>query len=165
MHDDVIGHWYLLVCDIFHKKAEIWDSLPDARHNKKRENDCHISVSGEAFVQCNYTFFFYSMLLMSTMFLCMQQLLYLDSVFHDDILSVFGTEWTFSSFSVVSPLNANPIQPNGVDCGIFVIRHMQYYRQLWYDRVCIAHVLFFLYKCLIRNETLKFFFLLVAVRP
>ncbi|CAL9011108.1 unnamed protein product [Prunus brigantina] len=23
MHDDVIGHWYLLVCDIFHKKTEI----------------------------------------------------------------------------------------------------------------------------------------------
>ncbi|KAI5334900.1 hypothetical protein L3X38_025033 [Prunus dulcis] len=104
MHDDVMGHWYLLVCDIFHKKVEIWDSLPYGSHNKKRENDCHIS------------------------------LLYLDSVFHDDILSVFGTGWTFSSFSVVSPLDANPIQPNGVDCGIFVIRHMQYYRQLWYDR-------------------------------
>ena len=145
-----------MVCDIFHKKAEIWDSLPDGRHNKKRENDCHISVSGEAFVQCNYTYLFCSMLLMSTMFLCMQQLLYLDSVFHDDILSVFGTGWTFSSFSVVSPLDANPIQPNGVDCGIFVIRHMQYYRQLWYDRVCIAHVLIFWYKCLIRNEMLKF---------
>ncbi|CAB4278437.1 unnamed protein product [Prunus armeniaca] len=43
MHEDVIGHWYLFICDIFHKKAEIWDSLPDARHNKKRENDCHIS--------------------------------------------------------------------------------------------------------------------------
>ncbi|CAB4309092.1 unnamed protein product [Prunus armeniaca] len=82
-------------------KAEIWDSLPDARHNKKRENDCHISVN---------------------------------SVFHDDILSIFGTEWTFSFFSVVSPLNVNPIQPNGVNCGIFVIRHMQYYCQLWYDR-------------------------------
>ncbi|XP_021802249.1 uncharacterized protein LOC110746345 [Prunus avium] len=104
MHDEVIGHWYLLICDIFHKKAEIWDSLPDVRHNKKRENDCHIT------------------------------LLYLDSVFHEDILSVFGTGWTFSSFSVVSPLDANPIQPNGVDCGIFVIRHMQYYRQLWHDR-------------------------------
>ncbi|XP_020416873.1 uncharacterized protein LOC109948407 isoform X5 [Prunus persica] len=35
MHNDVIGHWYLLVCDIFHKKAEIWDSLPDVHHNKK----------------------------------------------------------------------------------------------------------------------------------
>ncbi|KAL6288544.1 hypothetical protein ACE6H2_006054 [Prunus campanulata] len=76
--------FYLLVCDIFHKKAEIWDSLPDARHNKKPENDCHIT--------------------------------------------------TFSSFSVVSPLDANPVQPNGVDCGIFVIRHMQYYCQLWHDQ-------------------------------
>ncbi|ONI16897.1 hypothetical protein PRUPE_3G127900 [Prunus persica] len=74
------------------------------------------------------------MLLMSTMFLCMQQLLYLDSVFHDDILSVFGMGWTFSSFSVVSLLVANLIQPNAVNCGIFFIRHMQYYRQLWYDQ-------------------------------
>ncbi|ONI14080.1 hypothetical protein PRUPE_4G261000 [Prunus persica] len=64
---------------------------------------------------------------------CMQ-LLYLDSVFHDDILSVFGTGWTFSSFSVVSLLDANLIQPNAVNCGIFFIRHMQYYRQLWYDQ-------------------------------
>ncbi|KAL6284527.1 hypothetical protein ACE6H2_015456 [Prunus campanulata] len=43
IHDDVIGHWYLLICDIFHKEAEIWDNLPDARHNKKCENDFHIS--------------------------------------------------------------------------------------------------------------------------
>ncbi|KAI5343715.1 hypothetical protein L3X38_011591 [Prunus dulcis] len=60
------------------------------------------------------------MLLMSIMLLFMQQLLYLYSVFHDDILTVFETGWTFSSFSVVSPLDANVVQPNGVDCGIFV---------------------------------------------
>ncbi|CAL8134144.1 unnamed protein product [Prunus armeniaca] len=44
---------------------------------------------------------------------CMQ-LLYLDSIFHDHILSIFEKRWTFSSFSVVSPLNANHVQPNGV---------------------------------------------------
>ncbi|CAL9005546.1 unnamed protein product, partial [Prunus brigantina] len=43
MHYDIIGHWYLLVCDIFHKKVEIWNSLPNTRHNKKRENDCQLT--------------------------------------------------------------------------------------------------------------------------
>lgn len=46
----------------------------------------------------------------------------------------FEVAFDFASFTIINP-EFNPIQNNGHDCGIYVIRHMQHYGSRWYQGV------------------------------
>lgn len=48
----------------------------------------------------------------------------LDEVLQDDIKMLFGSQFSFQSFTVVYSNNI-PKQPNNYDCGLFVIWYMQ----------------------------------------
>lgn len=58
----------------------------------------------------------------------------LDSVFFDEVMSRMKEPVLFGSFQYVKP-KLTLLQPNGCDCGIFVIRNMQYYAQNWAAQV------------------------------
>lgn len=60
----------------------------------------------------------------------------LDSVFFEDVISRMAMEdqVLFGSFVYVKPKQTQ-LQPNGYDCGIFVIRNMQHYGENWAEKV------------------------------
>lgn len=47
----------------------------------------------------------------------------LDAIFEAEIAVCFKKKWTFCSFTV-HRLDCVPIQPNGFDCGIFMLKFM-----------------------------------------
>lgn len=47
----------------------------------------------------------------------------LDAIFEAEIAVCFKKKWTFCSFTVRRP-DCVPIQPNGFDCGIFMLKFM-----------------------------------------
>ncbi|KAK9929408.1 hypothetical protein M0R45_026510 [Rubus argutus] len=62
-----------------------------------------------------------------------QQLKFLDSVFGIEISKLEGDLFfQFQDFELIVP-NNNPLQSNPYDCGVYVIRNMQYYGTSWHE--------------------------------
>ncbi|KAJ7958534.1 Ubiquitin-like-specific protease [Quillaja saponaria] len=53
-----------------------------------------------------------------------EKLLGLDTIFMNDIKNNFYHGWSFAKFHIKMPENI-PIQPNGYDCGMYVIKYMK----------------------------------------
>ncbi|TXG51660.1 hypothetical protein EZV62_024184 [Acer yangbiense] len=83
------NHWYTALVKIKDRKVEIWDSLPSRRKNDQ-----------------------------SRVTQVRRLMISLDYVLETEIHSVFGSSFSFASFSIESPVG--PTQPNEFDCGVFV---------------------------------------------
>lgn len=81
---------------------------------------------------------------------------FLDSVFGVEISKLEGDmRFQFQTFELIVPDN-NPLQSNLYDCGVYVIRNMQYYGTSWHENVSwlnMSYILFraylYLYRLLI----------------
>lgn len=67
---------------------------------------------------------------------CYYQMWLLDNVFEEEIRHGSDGFLNFTSYAFADP-RANPRQNNGHDCGIYVIRHMQYHRTRWFEGASI----------------------------
>ncbi|KAK9921072.1 hypothetical protein M0R45_029601 [Rubus argutus] len=106
VHDYLGKHWFLLVVNIETKKAEMWDSL-EGKAGKTFE-DRRLALSTDI-------------------------LKFLDSVFGIEISKLEGDLFfQFQDFELIVP-NNNPLQSNPYDCGVYVIRNMQYYGTSWHE--------------------------------
>ncbi|KAK9903068.1 hypothetical protein M0R45_001284 [Rubus argutus] len=96
------GHWWLMVVHPIKLIAEIWDS--------------NASIG-----TCN-----------SRLATARVALRHLDDVLYQDPIDVISAPlYYFGDFKTIVPDNV-PQQTNGFDCGIYVIRHMQYYGIEWW---------------------------------
>lgn len=76
-------------------------------------------------------------------------LTHLDMLDSWDIFKRLDPTFKFAMFNVIITEH-NPQQPNEYDCGIYVIRHMQHYKERWYDQYESDHQ-----RCKIALETVK----------
>ncbi|KAK9938901.1 hypothetical protein M0R45_015613 [Rubus argutus] len=99
---DCGGHWYLMVVHPMRRIAEIWDSSPTVESFNSR------LAAGRSALR------------------------HLDDVFDEEHVDfLHQPSMLFGDFNIVVPDNV-PFQPNGFDCGIYIIQNMQYYGTNWW---------------------------------
>ena len=130
------GHWYTAVVKIKERKVQIWDSLPSRRKNDQSrvklvkrlvKVQLHFGPNYLYIYRCYQLHLRYSFMNSLCFFqpLTVFQLLSLDFVLETEINTVFGSSFSFQSFSIESALG--PTQPNEYDCGVFVCMFMNDY--------------------------------------
>ncbi|XP_024951120.2 uncharacterized protein LOC102628600 isoform X3 [Citrus sinensis] len=87
------GHWYMLVVDISHATATIWDSLESPSRREKMINE--------------------SLAILAS----------LDFVLRQEARALFCNQFTFLNFQICRQAGL-PQQPNGFDCGYYVMKYM-----------------------------------------
>ncbi|KDO39623.1 hypothetical protein CISIN_1g0475251mg, partial [Citrus sinensis] len=95
LYDGLAKHWYLAIMNIKDKTADIWDSLPNSEIEPNHRQE-----------------------------IVKQNLHALDLVLFRDIAFNFPSDWYFADFDILYPNNV-PIQPNGNDCGLYVMKFME----------------------------------------
>lgn len=61
----------------------------------------------------------------------------LQKVFGNEMTSWRDVYYDFTTFQLTYP-TPNPTTENNHDSGIYVIRHMQYYRENWFEGVSVS---------------------------
>ncbi|KAK9216251.1 hypothetical protein WN944_008258 [Citrus x changshan-huyou] len=87
------GHWYMLLVDISHATATIWDSLESPSRREKMINE--------------------SLAILAS----------LDFVLRQEARALFGNRFSFFNFQICCQAGV-PQQPNGFDCGYYVMKYM-----------------------------------------
>ncbi|KAK9229783.1 hypothetical protein WN944_022749 [Citrus x changshan-huyou] len=87
------GHWYMLLVDISHATATIWDSLESPSRREKMINE--------------------SLAILAS----------LDFVLRQEARALFGNRFSFLNFQIYRQAGL-PQQPNGFDCGYYVMKYM-----------------------------------------
>lgn len=137
LNDDKCMHWFLLVMDLVEQRAEVWDSRPDSGSEERRLEYASAAVRNM------------SVLLVGIIGLCViiitfvendnlctwcAQIEVLQIIFANEMTKTRDVYFHFPSFIITVP-ESNPTMDNNHDSGIYVIRHMQYYRREWFREV------------------------------
>jgi hypothetical protein len=123
--------------DLTEQRAEVWDNHPDSDSELRRLEYASAAVRNMLFSILVINVVGLKVMISKLDYLCSlcKQIGVLQVIFANEMTKAHDVYFHFPSFTVTIP-DPNPTVDNNHDSGIYVIRHMQYYRRKWFRGVC-----------------------------
>ncbi|MDV3143867.1 MAG: hypothetical protein Q8763_02290 [Candidatus Phytoplasma australasiaticum] len=135
--------WWLVLIKVRDGVVEIWDSNPEIASLSRRQEMASSLVMNVYVTITVIAIYDYKYIITSSI-LSLQMLL-VQKVFASDMKKPGDIYYDFPSFEVTVPKGSR-WDANGYESGIYVMRHMAFYGEPWYDGVGdLAYILMFMF--------------------